>query len=243
MKLSVEVVYASVCLSFAGGFSNAVTFVVVFNIFSAHVTGNFIEFSKDLIFGAHLHSWLKLLVFPVFILAVMTGGIMRSRCDKTSTVLYAEGLILITCGLLGILNVLHFDNNPSFNYLLALGIVFAMGLQNAFGKFYSKYLQSSTTVMTGNVTQFSLDLAGCLFTEASGRRDLESLKYNSWVILGFLAGALAGSTGAKLIGITAIILPSIAVLHLSFKGVFWERLIQNHSDNLSATFEHNISKA
>ena len=34
MKLSVEVVYASVCLSFAGGFSDAVTFVVVFNIFS-----------------------------------------------------------------------------------------------------------------------------------------------------------------------------------------------------------------
>jgi uncharacterized membrane protein YoaK (UPF0700 family) len=240
MKLSIEIVYASVCLSFAGGFSDAVTFVVVLDIFSAHVTGNFIELSKDLIFGAHLNGWLKLLVFPVFILAVMTGGIMRSCYYKPSTVLYAEGMILITCGLLGMLNVLHFGSNPSFNYLLALGIVFAMGLQNAFGKFYSKHLQSSTTVMTGNVTQFALDLAGCLFARSSGSRDLESLKCNSWVILGFLAGALAGTIGAKIIGITAIILPSIAVLHLSFKGVFWETLTQNYSQSPSLTLEHKI---
>jgi len=243
MRSSLEVVYASACLSFVGGFSDSVTFVVVFDIFSAHVTGNFIEFSKDLIFGAHLHGWLKLFVFPVFILAVMTGGIMRGLSYKLCTVLYAEGMMLIICGLLGMLNVFHFGNNPSFNYLLALGIVFAMGLQNAFGKFYSKHLPSTTTVMTGNVTQFSLDLAGFFFSKASRGRDIKNLKGNSWVILSFLAGALTGTAGAKLIGITAIILPSIAVLQLSFKGAFWENLILTQSESLPRTTDHKKIEA
>lgn len=235
MRLNQKITYASICLSFAAGFSDAVTFVVVMETFSAHVTGNFIEFSRDLIFGTHLSGWLKLVVFPVFVVAVMTGGLMLSRYFKASSVLYMEGTVLIVCGLLGMLNVLHFANNSFFNYLLALLIVFAMGLQNAFGKCYSKYLQSSTTVMTGNVTQFSLDLASRLSTKYPSDRLLESLKFNSCVITGFLAGALLGTAGAKTIGITAVILPAIGVLYLSFKSNFWESLNGAETHSLSLT--------
>jgi uncharacterized membrane protein YoaK (UPF0700 family) len=243
MKPSTDAIYTSVLLSFAGGFCDAVTFVVVAGMFSAHVTGNFIEFSRDLVFGARLENWLKLLVFPVFILAVMTGGIMLYRLVKPSTVLYAEGTILIICGLLGMLNVIHFKDNRAFNYILALGIVFAMGLQNAFGKIYAKNLKSSTTVMAGNMTQFSLDMASSIIPGNSRRREFENLKFNLWVILAFLAGALAGSTGAKILGIAAVILPAAGVLHLSFKSNLWSGSTKHPAEKLPAGAGHKKFQA
>jgi uncharacterized membrane protein YoaK (UPF0700 family) len=40
-------------------------------VFSAYVTGNFIVLAHDVVIHNDKESWLKLLTFPVFIVAVM----------------------------------------------------------------------------------------------------------------------------------------------------------------------------
>ncbi|AYL97951.1 YoaK family protein [Mucilaginibacter celer] len=211
--------YGSLCLSFAGGFCDAVTFVMVTEMFSVHVTGNFIEFSGSLILGADNEAWSKLLVFPVFVIAVMIGGAMLAVGTKPFKVLITEAVILAFCALLSFLGWFYHYQTPRQNYLLALCIVFAMGLQNAFGKVFSKNLYGATTVMTGNVAQLSLDLVHCLFLKPGDSEHLKSLKQNLITVSGFLSGALAGTLGAKIFGIGAVVVPSVMLFGFSLTGM------------------------
>ena len=72
MERPKTIVYITILLAITAGYCDTVTFVSVNELFSAHVTGNFIVFAYDIIKHADTEAWLKLLSFPVFILAVIT---------------------------------------------------------------------------------------------------------------------------------------------------------------------------
>jgi uncharacterized membrane protein YoaK (UPF0700 family) len=143
-------------LVLTAGYCDAITFITA-DEFSAHVTGNFILFAYDIIKGANGQSWIKLISFPVFIIAVITGGWLIDKTSNKRNILLLEGFILAATGLIAL--GLKFENISSgwFAYGIVMPVVFAMGLQNAFGKLYSKETYGPTTMMTGNVTQAALD--------------------------------------------------------------------------------------
>ncbi len=64
----------SLLLTFVAGYCDTVTFIAANEVFSAHVTGNFIVLAYDLVYRSNGETWTKLLTFPVFVAAVMTGG-------------------------------------------------------------------------------------------------------------------------------------------------------------------------
>lgn len=196
-------------LALVAGYADTVTFVAANNIFSAHVTGNFIVFAYQIVTGGDLGAWIKLITFPVFIIAVMCGGWLSKKTGQ-ATLLLVEAVLLTLAGLAAF--ALHLQNRDTVvMYAIVLIIVFAMGLQNAFGKLYAKATHGPTTMMTGNVTQASLDLRGIL-VNSNKAEALASLKKQGVTILGFLAGCFAGGFLGREFGLAAILPAGVCMI-------------------------------
>ena len=209
MKLH-NIHYATLLLSAIAGYCDTVTFVAGDTIFSAHVTGNFIVFAYQIIKGGDIQAWIKLITFPVFIIAVMYGGWLSKKSAKKERLLLTEGLLLLTVGVLA-----YFypeSNNKGIMYLYVMIVVFALGIQNAFGKLFSKATHTPTTVMTGNVTQASLDIRNLLVHKTIDHATLISLKKQAIAITGFLTGCVSGALCGKEFGLKAMLAAAVAML-------------------------------
>ena len=199
----------SLLLSFVAGFCDTVTFVAAGELFSAHVTGNFIVFAYDIIRQSDTHAWQKLITFPLFIVSVMIGGRIARRWTNIYTLLILQATLLVIAGLmaLGIKNAA--DQTQWYIQIIAMIVVVAMAFQNTFGKLNPKASFGLTTVMTGNVTQASLD-----FVKAMGGKPFDtdawtSLKKQLVLILGFLFGCIGGALCGKTIGMLSVAIPGV----------------------------------
>ena len=198
-------------LSIIAGFCDTLTFITS-NEFSAHVTGNFIVFAYDIIMRADKDSWMKLLSFPAFVAAIIAGGWVISKAAGKYSILIFEGIILAISGTTTLTTRYLHINSIWLTHTVILLIVFSMGLQNAFGKRFSKDTYGPTTMMTGNVTQASLDLWEAVKDKFKNDAALKSLKNQSYTIGSFLIGCLVGAVAGKLVGLSAALLPGIVLL-------------------------------
>ncbi|WP_114939078.1 YoaK family protein [Mucilaginibacter endophyticus] len=211
MENSNSIWYVTIILSAVAGFCDTVTFVAAGSIFSAHVTGNFIVFAYQIINGTNPRAWIKLLSFPFFVAAVITGGQIGSEPGKRYRLLFIEGVLLLVSGIFALF-VKFYSFAEWGIHLTAMMTVFAMGLQNAFGKLYAKETYGPTTMMTGNVTQASLDLGSLLFSSFKNIASAESIKKQGITITGFLTGCLIGALLAKNFGLYVLIAPGLLLV-------------------------------
>lgn len=213
MEEKKNIAYVSLCLAFAAGFCDAATFTAANELFSAHVTGNFVVFAYDLIRGAEHSSWLKLLSFPVFTLSVIASGWFAPRLKSGYMLLVVEGAILVMAGLL----VMAYGRSGSvWDAVIPYVVVLAMGIQNAFGRLYATAAYAPTTMMTGNVTQFTLDIAKALMPGVWHSEQRPSFSKHFAIIGGFLGGCIAGAFLAAHFGLWTVALPGALLLLLSF---------------------------
>ncbi|KAF2517127.1 YoaK family protein [Flavobacterium foetidum] len=204
--------YVTLLLTMIAGYCDTVTFVAADSIFSAHVTGNFIVFAYQIVKGSDVHAWIKLLTFPIFVIAVIAGGRIVLKSVNRYTILFWEGIILLLSGIASyIFGYLEIFSEWAM-YGVAMTTVFAMGLQNAFGKLYAKETHGPTTMMTGNVTQASLDLGNLIKNGVSDSDSFLSFKKQLVTITGFLAGCFLGAVAGKFFGLGTLILPGIAMI-------------------------------
>jgi len=212
MELQKNIGYVTLLLTMIAGYCDTVTFVAADSIFSAHVTGNFIVFAYQIIKGSEIHAWIKLLTFPVFIIAVITGGRIALKATNRYTLLFWEGVLLLLSGIASYV----FGYMDIFTewamYAVALTTVFGMGLQNAFGKLYSKETHGPTTMMTGNVTQAALDLGNLIKNGFKDPEVIVSFKKQLLTIIGFLIGCFLGAIAGKLFGLGTLIIPGVAMI-------------------------------
>jgi uncharacterized membrane protein YoaK (UPF0700 family) len=194
------------------GYCDTVTFVAAGSVFSAHVTGNFIVFAYQFVKGSDMNAWVKLLTFPVFILAVIVGGRIAAKVLNHYTILFWEGLLLFLAGIL--VAVLSYNGvfTEVMMYTVVMITVFAMGLQNAFGKLYAKETHGPTTMMTGNVTQASLDFGNLIKNKFKDPDSWVSLKKQLITILGFLVGCFLGAYAGKQFGLVTLVFPGLAMI-------------------------------
>lgn len=208
-----SILYLTILLTMIAGYCDAVTFISASEIFSAHVTGNFILFAYNLVTHADANSWLKLLSFPVFIIGVIAGGAVASRFTKAQTMLWVEGAILLLSGITCMVLAARAIPVPlGMSYLLAMCVVFSMGLQNAFGKLFPKETYGPTTMMTGNVTQAALDIGKLVKNKAGDPSSRISLSHQAITIIGFLAGCIFGGLAGGTIGLSALAIPGAALI-------------------------------
>ncbi|WP_418124454.1 YoaK family protein [Chryseobacterium sp. PTM-20240506] len=212
MEVKHNIGFVTLLLTMIAGYCDTVTFVAADALFSAHVTGNFIVFAYQFVKGSDIHAWVKLLTFPVFILAVMAGGKIAGKVINHYTLLFWEGTLLFLAGIIVAVLSYYGTFSEVMMYTVAIMTVFAMGLQNAFGKLYAKETHGPTTMMTGNVTQASLDFGTLLSSGFQHPEAWASLKKQLVTILGFLIGCFLGAYAGKQFGLETLILPGLAMI-------------------------------
>ncbi|MEM9459063.1 MAG: DUF1275 family protein [Myxococcota bacterium] len=223
-------------LAFAAGFVDTATFVHLGGLFAAHVTGNFVVFAAALSRGLVAEDFLKLVTFPVFVIAVLLGAAIHERRRRRDhdhdgargqgrgkdgdgghlTILGAEGLLLLGAGGVALTASLRGGSIDleGLDVAVAMAMVVAMGLQNSVHRIVPGPM---TTVMTGNVTQFTTLIGHAVF----GRKQAPSKQEPSkapirWapsiaLLLGFGLGCLASALSTRALGLCTALAAGVVV--------------------------------
>jgi len=200
-------------LSFVAGYADTTTFICANRLFSAHVTGNFVVFVFSLVTNAHVSAWMNLFAFPFFVAAVAASSWLVTYSKYPGNVLRIQAVLLLIAGMIAAMLRLADIETPLPIFLLAMIIVFAMGLQNGFGKLYPYTTYSATTIMTGNVTQITLDLVRSIRRQNRSAELKAGLRRQGLVIAFFFIGCLMGGVISHVTGLSAIILPGLVMLY------------------------------
>jgi uncharacterized membrane protein YoaK (UPF0700 family) len=202
-------------LSVVAGYVDACTFVALFGLFVAQVTGSFVIAGTAPV--AHQTGFLlKALAIPAFMVAAVAATVLAAitrTAGRTAWpwVLGLEGILLIAFLWIGLANSpLHSPDEPAALMAGLCGLA-AMGVQSASVRLLA-HGAPSTNVMTTNTTQFAIDATQLLlgrFRIAAGAecyRQLEigkvrqRLVETARVMIGFFAGVVLGALAFRLFG-------------------------------------------
>lgn len=195
-------------LAASGGAIDTISFITLFGLFTAHVTGNLV------VAGASLADsiegiFTKLAAIPVFMVTVaLTTLIIQSRKRYTpgllAGVLCAEILLLLLFTVSGYLSAPFSGAGDIHVFITGMFGVMAMGVRNA----ASRLLLSSTspsTMMTGNVTQLTIDIISVIRRPSSELATKVAKSAAS--VAGFVLGAGAAALLTLWVGFFSTLLP------------------------------------
>jgi uncharacterized membrane protein YoaK (UPF0700 family) len=226
-----------VILSAVAGYIDSCTFLGLFGLFVAQVTGSFVITGAQLI--AHDPGFLiKVLGIPFFLLGgVMTTVIVAAATARGSSA-YGwtfgfEALLLAGFLLLGVTASPFRSPNGMAELMTALFGLSAMGVQSALVRLLMKGA-ASTNVMTTNTTLIAIEVthmvlawrrarsgsSEALLQFADTRRQLIRLVS---VALGFLAGTILGAVAYSHAGYWCLLLPTIVIASLTVWATLTER--------------------
>ncbi|MGY6237902.1 YoaK family protein [Burkholderia ambifaria] len=209
-------------LAAVAGFVDTLSFVALFGLFTAHVTGNFVLIGAG-IAGFGQGVVLKLSVFPAFVCGVVAASLIarsmsgRPGWQGTRALHTVQAVLLLGFCLAGLwaTPVTQSDSLP----VLVAGIVgtFAMGVQNAHPRVMAR-AGVPNTVMTGNVTQAILDVVDLLSAGTTdSARVAARARFGKMLpaIVAFALGAAGGAIGFRYIGFAALLAPVCALATLA----------------------------
>ncbi|RQR35531.1 DUF1275 domain-containing protein [Burkholderia sp. Bp9143] len=210
-------------LSAVAGFVDTLSFVSLFGLFTAHVTGNFVLIGAG-VAGFGQGILLKLSVFPAFVLGVVAASLIarslsgRPAWQGARALHTVQAVLLLGFCAAGVwaTPVTQSDSLP----VLVAGIVgtFAMGIQNAHPRVIPRAGGVPNTVMTGNVTQAILDAVDLLSAgTADSVRVAARARFGKMLpaIVAFALGAMAGALGFRYVGFWALLAPAGALAVLA----------------------------
>ncbi|VWC37086.1 hypothetical protein BAR24066_06706 [Burkholderia arboris] len=209
-------------LAAVAGFVDTLSFVALFGLFTAHVTGNFVLIGAG-IAGFGQGVVLKLSVFPAFVCGVIASSLIarsmsaRPAWQGTRALHAVQAVLLLGFCAAGVwaTPVTQPDSLPA----LVAGIVgtFAMGVQNAHPRVIPR-AGVPNTVMTGNVTQAILDVVDMLSAgTADNVRAAARARFAKMLpaIVAFALGAACGALGFRYVGFLALLAPVCALAALA----------------------------
>ncbi|AOJ24585.1 YoaK family protein [Burkholderia seminalis] len=212
-------------LAAVAGFVDTLSFVALFGLFTAHVTGNFVLIGAG-IAGFGQGVVLKLSVFPAFVCGVIASSLIarsmsaRPAWQGTRALHAVQAVLLLGFCAAGVwaTPVTQPDSLPA----LVAGIVgtFAMGVQNAHPRVIPR-AGVPNTVMTGNVTQAILDVVDILSAgTADSVRAAARARFAKMLpaIVAFALGAACGALGFRYVGFPALLAPVCALAVLALRA-------------------------
>ncbi|MEO1067578.1 MAG: YoaK family protein [Cyanobacteria bacterium J06638_6] len=222
---------AGFMLSWVAGFVDTSAFIILFGIFTAHVTGNIALAGYEFVMADEESVITHLLMIPAFMVSVAGTSLLARYARKKSWPVFAI-LLATEAVCLTVFLIVGVNLSPSLifsiqdEYILPIGItgVIAMGVQNALMKEAKGVFKSyiPTTVMTGNTTQLTIDLvqvalskfapAGDEKAALAAAESVERMGRVIPIIMGFALGGLA-ATYFVLISETwwSLVLPVIVI--------------------------------
>jgi uncharacterized membrane protein YoaK (UPF0700 family) len=216
-------------LSLVGGFVDTAGFIALFGIFTAHVTGDLVVGAAAVSQRLEAGGFVRLLMIPVFMFTVALAAlflraISRRGAHSVAPLLALMTLVMAAFGAAGWYYSARLKSIGNWEVMLTAGLgVAAMGFQNALMRGALKGF-SQTTMMTGNLTQFTLDLIERIFPRRTGtpkERELARIKArarlrkSAFPLFGFMAGAAIGALLTSLYGLLSIVVPTAVLFVLT----------------------------
>jgi uncharacterized membrane protein YoaK (UPF0700 family) len=213
-------------LSFVAGYVDACTFLALFGLFVAQVTGSFVIVGTEPV-ADYPGFFLKVLAIPVFMLAAIATTILASVTQQTRQsawpwVLGLEGVLLIAFLGIGLTNSPLANPDQPAALMTGLCGIAAMGAQSASVRLLA-HGTPSTNVMTTNATQFAIDATQLLLARPQTRfADIvlpqpeigevrQRFNDTARVMIGFFAGVVLGGLGFRSFGFICIV-PVVGIL-------------------------------
>ena len=215
-------------LSFVAGAVNVIGFIAIHRL-TTNVTGHFAFFVAEVI-DVRFH---QSLIFLVYILAFLAGAFvsntmvefwgLRDRNMFIAPVAF-EGIILL------VLAVVGEDLMVALPNVIAVGLLFAMGLQNALVTKISRAVVR-TTHLTGLFTDLGIELSQLIFfrKEEQRKRLIATIQLRLLIIIFFFLGGVVAGLLYPHLQIRALILPVLLLTaalvydHIKFRLIKWRR--------------------
>lgn len=222
-------------LSFVAGYIDSVTFLGLYGIFVAQMTGSFVLAGTQ--FVASEQGYLvKLLAIPVFFLAGCLATVIATLAEQRkgralALVMAFECLLLTALVLMHVVLPMTHIDAPAVRATALVGIA-AMGVQSAMVRLLMRGV-ASTNVMTTNTTQMAVDATllllqalrpsarGIAAGVAAARERMSGLLP---IVVGFVSGTAAGAVGYTVVGFWTLLAP-LAIAYGVFGWAF--RAAQN----------------
>jgi len=259
-----DATWVAVTLSGVAGYVDTAGFIALFGLFTAHVTGDLVAVGAVIAERPTLAVIGRLAMIPTFMLSVAGAALFVRRQKRRRTPPLASLLALMTAALAmfcvtGV--VLHpLANAPdvwAVGLIGGIGVV-SMAIQNTLMR---DVLRSCcpTTIMTGNLTQVTIDLVDLVFEPAQGdsgmrrvaRAEAKARLFKFGLpLVGFMAGAGMGAVLTHGVGLASIAVPTVAVGALT--AIVWrgadrssepQRLREPSKPALSASEHHEDGEA
>ncbi len=210
-----EQAWVAVLMAWIAGGVDAVGYLSLAHLFTAHMSGNSAALGADAGQGAWREGARRAFPIPLFVVGVGTGALLvegalrRGARSPLITAFVVEGALLLACLLWG---RAHPEPTPSSGVSFGLTALpaLAMGVQNATLRRVGK-TGVRTTYMTGMLTDFAEEAAACglwlrdrtrgrgmhrlrLALRVASRRDgARKMGLFGGIWLAFLVGAVGGS--------------------------------------------------
>jgi uncharacterized membrane protein YoaK (UPF0700 family) len=204
-------------LSVIAGSVDAIGFLGLGGLFTAHVTGNLVILAAHLVSGSGAPV-APMLSVPMFVVALgltrlLAGALERMGFASLRPLLLLQFLLLVGFFGLCISAGPRIDADAPIAVFAGMLGVSAMAVQNALVQISLKGAPS-TAVMTTNITRFMMDVGDVMF----GRRPADVAKardraMGTWpAIVGFAVGCGVGAAFEAAIGLRSLALPAALAL-------------------------------
>jgi uncharacterized membrane protein YoaK (UPF0700 family) len=207
-------------LAFTSGFVDTLSFVALFGLFAAHITGNFVLIATSLAEFRH-GLWIKLLVVPIFVFAAVLTRIYiirreRHERDAAAHVMFGQVALLAAFMIVAVYHSPFDHHEDPGAFLTAFMAASAMAVQNTAARTFLSGLPP-TTVMTGNLIQVIVDTVDI----AHGHGHLEAKRARMAklgpMLLSFIVGTMLGAVGYVTVGFYSLIIPIVTVAGLALR--------------------------
>jgi uncharacterized membrane protein YoaK (UPF0700 family) len=226
-------------LSFIAGYVDTAGYLALFGLFTAHITGDLITAAAVMVHGVNAAAVIRLLMLPVFMATIALTTILLRSMQRRGAKSIAPMLALMTLALAAFAAAGYFfgdsaadAGSPGTALIAAIGVA-AMGIQNAMMRGALKSF-SPTTVMTGNLAQFTIDLVELVIPlpASNGKEKTASreklgkrLRKSGLPLLGFTVGAFLGAWLTSRYGLLSIALPALISAVLTVMTLIRSRAI------------------
>ncbi|MGH7056828.1 MAG: YoaK family protein [Acetobacteraceae bacterium] len=207
--------YILVLLTFAAGFVDTAGFILLFELFTAHITGNVVIALADIVHRGGLGALTAFLMLPIFAVTVALLTILVDAAGARFERWVLAGMIGLETVMLVIFAFAAILLHPSHTSATApvvilvggLGVI-AMAVQNTIAGVLPKH----STVMTGNASNLVIHTvrwlrARRLHSAALRKKSREQLRILWPTMLLFSLGGIVAAIGIVTIGNWCLLIP------------------------------------
>jgi uncharacterized membrane protein YoaK (UPF0700 family) len=226
-------------LSFVAGFVDSYTFLALFGLFVAQVTGSFVIGGAELVTHDTGIAGKLLAIIAFVFAAALTAGLIAWVRDSGRAAL--PWMLAFETALLAVFTVLLLGGPPIsgagdwHGIFAGLFGAMAMGTQSVIVRLLMRGIPQ-TNVMTGNMTQLGIETTELLLawrrhvrdpSDLTHERELVGVRSRLGIVLaiaiGFLLGAACGAASFATVGLTGVPLAVAIVAALTLWAAWRER--------------------